>query len=122
MNISTITGSAVKDFELRYTQTGKAVASGTIAVQRKFKNANGEYDSDFIDLVAWGKTGELLAEYVRKGNFFGVSGSIQTRMYEKKDGSKAKVTEVNVQEFDFPIKPRKEELDGEEIDDKDLPF
>lgn len=84
MNIVALTGRAVRDIDLRYTSNGKGVANGTIAVQRRFKNAQGEYDSDFPDFVAWGKTGELMAEYIKKGDHFGLSGEIQTRTWEKR--------------------------------------
>jgi single-strand DNA-binding protein len=106
MNLVTLTGRLTKDIELRYTSNGKAVASGTIAVQRKFKNAEGQYDADFINFVAWGKGGELLAQYVQKGDKFGISGQIQTRNYENNEGRRVFVTEVNVQDFDFPDKPK----------------
>lgn len=138
MNTVNLTGRAAKDFELRYTQSGKAVANGTIAVQRNFKNGQGEYEADFVDLVAWGKTGELMSEYIKKGDPFGIVGRLQNRIWEKDDGSKQKVTEVNVSEFDFPVKPKGNQQvakadaepknpfsdDGQPIDisDLDLPF
>ena len=106
MNITTLTGRAVKDWELKFTSNGIAVANCTMAVQRKFKNAQGSYDADFISLVAWKKTAELLVEYVKKGDQFGISGSIQTRNYENNEGKKVYITEINVNEFDFPNKPK----------------
>jgi len=106
MNITTLTGRAVKDWGLKFTSNGIAVANCTMAVQRKFKNAQGSYDADFINLVAWKKTAELLVEYVKKGDQFGISGSIQTRNYENGEGKKIYITEVNVNEFDFPNKPK----------------
>ena len=106
MNITTLTGRASKDIELRYTPNGKGIASGTIAVQRKFKNAQGAYETDFINFQAWGKTGELMADHIKKGDQFGISGSIQTRNYENSEGKKIYITEVNVNEFDFPNKPK----------------
>lgn len=143
MNIVTLTGRAAKEIELKFTQNGKAVANGTIAVQRKFKNAEGKYDADFINFVAWGKGGELMAQYIKKGDKFGVSGQIQTRNFENSEGKKIYITEVNVQDFDFPDNskggqapkqetPPKQETkqndpfasDGKPIDinDDDLPF
>lgn len=139
MNITTLTGRAVKDWELKYTPNGVAVASCTMAVQRKFKNAAGGYDADFISLVAWKKTAELLVEYVRKGDHFGISGSIQTRNYDNSEGKKVYITEINVNEFDFPQKAKGEAKqsqgfpnksgnedpfkdNGQEIDDSSLPF
>lgn len=115
MNNVNLSGRAVKDVELRFTQSGKAIANGTIAVQRKFKNQQGEYESDFINFVCWGKGGELLAQYVNKGDFFGISGQLTTRNYEK-EGRKVYVTEVNVQDFDFPVKQK------ESKPQNDLPF
>jgi len=140
MNLVGLTGRAVKDWELRFTPNGKAVANGVIAVQRKFKNQEGKYDADFIDLVAWSKTGELLAQYVKKGDPYSVAGAIQTRTYENKEGKKVKVTEINVSEFDFPVRSKgsdgqqtkpsepnmqdKDPFAGSPIDisDDDLPF
>lgn len=106
MNNISLTGRATKEIELRYTQSGKAISNGNIAVQRKFKNAQGEYDADFIDFIAWGKTGELMAEHIKKGEHFGITGELQTRIWEKNDGTKIKVTEVNVTSFDFPVRPK----------------
>lgn len=105
MNITTLTGRATKDIELHALPSGKMVASGTIAVQRSFKNQQGEYEADFIDFQAWSKTGELLAQYVKRGDFFGITGELRTRTYEK-DGQNRKITEVNVSNFDFPQKPK----------------
>ena len=144
MNITTLTGRAVKDWELKFTSNGIAVANCTMAVQRKFKNAQGSYDADFISLVAWKKTAELLVEYVKKGDQFGISGSIQTRNYENNEGKKVYITEINVNEFDFPNKhkgdsgftpnketqPTKEQMAQDDpfagssvvISDDDLPF
>lgn len=109
MNNVSLSGRTTRDIELRFTPAGKAVANGTIAVQRKFKNQNGDYEADFIDFVAWGKTGELLAQYVKKGDHFSISGNLQTRVWVRTDGSRQKTTEVNVQDFDFPVKPKREQ-------------
>lgn len=102
MNIIALTGNAVKDTELKYTPSGTGIASGTIAVRRDFKDKqSGEYESDFINYTAFGKTGELMAEYVRKGSKFGLSGRLQIRSYEQ-DGQRKYFTEVVVNSFDFP--------------------
>ncbi len=106
MNSINLTGRAVREIELRYTPSGKPVASGAIAVQRKFKNAQGEYDVDFIDFVSWGKGGELMANHIKKGEHFGITGTLQTRTYENNEGRKVKVVEVNVSDFDFPVRPK----------------
>lgn len=104
MNKSVICGRIVRDPELRYTPSGKAATSFTLAVKRSFRNASGEYESDFINCVSWGKQAELLAEYVKKGQVLPISGRIQTRNYDNKEGHKVYVTEVIVEEFDFPEK------------------
>lgn len=105
MNNISVTGRAVRDVELRYTSSGKPVSSGTIAVQRKYKT-NNEYESDFLDFVCWGRGGELMAEHIKKGDSFGISGSLTTRTYENNEGRNIKVTEINVAEFDFPVRPK----------------
>jgi len=104
MNTVTVTGRAVREIEMRYTPSGKEVASGTIAVQRNFKNAQGEYEADFLDFVCWGKKAVVLVDYVKKGDHFGISGALQTRTYENQEGRKVKVTEINVESFDLPVK------------------
>jgi single-strand DNA-binding protein len=106
MNSVAIAGRAAREIELRHTQSGKSVANGTMAVQRKFKNAQGEYEADFIRFVAWGKTGELMNQYIGKGEHFGITGELQQRNWEKDDGTKVEVIEVNVNSFDFPQKPK----------------
>ncbi|MFD2704206.1 single-stranded DNA-binding protein [Salibacterium lacus] len=102
MNNVSMTGRAVRDIELRYTGQGKPVANGTMAVQRNFKNQNGEYEADFVDIQIWGKTAEVAANYISKGQKFAVTGRIQTRMYENKYGRNVKSTEVNVNDLDLP--------------------
>lgn len=108
MNVITLTGNATRDFELKYTPNGKPVGSGTIAVRRDFKNQNGEYETDFINLVVLGKLSEIMANHVRKGDKFGVTGRLQIRKWEKDNGEKQYFTEVVVNGFDFPDKKRED--------------
>jgi single-strand DNA-binding protein len=139
MNVITLTGNAVKDIEIKITPNGKAVGNGTIAVRRDFKNQNGEYETDFINFVALGKTGEIMADHIHKGDKFGITGRLQIRKWEKDNGEKQYFTEVLVNGFDFPNKPntngqqnnssqgqQKPNSDpfsgGTEIDDSQLPF
>lgn len=103
MNVITLTGYAVKDIELKITPAGKGVASGTIAVRRDFKNQNGEYETDFINFVALGGLSEVMANHIRKGDKFGITGRLQIRKWEK-DGKTQYFTEVVVNGFDFPSK------------------
>ena len=107
MNVITLTGNSTKDIELRYSQSGKAVGNGSIAVRRNFKNQDGEYETDFFNFVTFGKQAEVMAEYIKKGNKFGITGTLQNRVWEKDNGEKRYFTEVMVSGFDFPDKPKK---------------
>ena len=101
MNTVTLLGRLTKDVEFRYMPNGKGVASFTLAVNRPFKNANGENEADFIPVVLFGKTAELAANYVHKGNRILVEGRLQVRSYDAKDGSKRYVTEVIGNDIEF---------------------
>lgn len=100
MNTSTLIGNLTKDVELRQVGNGTSVARFTLAVQRQFKNANGEKETDFIQCQAWKKTAELLAQYCQKGSKIAVRGSIRTGSYEK-DGARVYTTEVVAEEIEF---------------------
>lgn len=93
-------GRLTKDVELKTTSNQTSYCNFTIAVDRRFKDANGERQTDFINCVAWRQTAEFIGKYFHKGNRIGVCGSIQTRSYEK-DGQKVFVTEVMVEEAEF---------------------
>lgn len=101
MNRVCLNGRLTKDIDLRYTQNNVAIAIFTLAVQRKFKNQNGDYESDFINCVTYKQTAEILSKYTGKGDLIGVEGKIQTRNYENKDGKKVYITEVIVENIDF---------------------
>jgi single-strand DNA-binding protein len=105
MNVIILTGNCTKDIEMRFTPNGKAVANGTIAVKRDFKNQNGEYETDFFNFVALGKTGEIMANHIHKGDKFGIKGKLQNRVWESEQGKKY-FTEVLVDGFDFPQKAK----------------
>ena len=126
MNCVMIIGRMTKDVELRRTNSGKAVASFTLAVNKDFKNEQGSYDADFIDCVAFEQKAEAISKYVHKGDRFAVLGQLATRSYENKDGKKVKVTEVKVTGFDFLENKKQTESNGafEPIEDPDamLPF
>jgi single-strand DNA-binding protein len=109
MNNVTLVGNMVRDAEIKTTTTQKSVATFTVAVTRKYKNADGEYQSDFISCVAWGATAEFIAKYFPKGAKIGIVGSIQTRTYEK-DGAKVYVTEVNVSDAEFVERKAKDDV------------
>ena len=101
MNNVVLIGRMTKDVELRRTNSGKAVASFTLAVNKDFRNEEGNYDADFIDCVAFEQKAETISKYVHKGDKFAVVGQLATRSYENKEGKKVKVTEVKVTGFDF---------------------
>lgn len=101
MNTVQLIGRLTKVPELKYTQSGIATTSFTLAVNRNFTNANGEREADFIMCTAWRKTAELISQYLNKGSMVGVSGRIQTRNYENQQGQRVYVTEVVVDEVTF---------------------
>lgn len=100
MNKSQLIGRLTRDPELRYTNNQKAYATFNLAVNRKFAK-DGEQQADFINIVAWGKTAEFCKKYFKKGQQIGLSGRIQTRNYENKDGNKVYITEVIAEEVYF---------------------
>ena len=87
-------GRLVADPELRHTQSGVAVASFRIAVDRDFKNQNGEKEADFINIVAWRGTAEFVTRYFSKGRMIIVDGRLQVRDYTDRDGNRRYATEV----------------------------
>lgn len=94
MNRVILIGNVASDPESRTTQSGVAQCSFRLAVQRRFKNANGEREADFLPIVCWRQTAEFAQKYLAKGRKVAVEGSIQTRSYDAQDGSKRYVTEI----------------------------
>lgn len=107
LNRAILTGRLTRDPELRYTTSGTAVVQATIAVDRQFKNQQGEREADFINLVIWRKAAENFANFTYKGSLVGIDGRIQTRTYENKQGQRVYVTEINVDSFSL-LEPRQE--------------
>lgn len=107
LNRAILTGRLTRDPELRYTTSGTAVVQATIAVDRQFKNQQGEREADFINLVIWRKAAENFANFTHKGSLVGIDGRIQTRTYENKQGQRVYVTEINVDSFSL-LEPRQE--------------
>ena len=112
MNKVIIIGRNTKEIELRQTTAGTSAVEFTVAVKRTFKNANGEYESDFINCVAFKNTAELISRYVNKGDMVCVVGRIQTRNYTNKEGRKVYVTEIVVEEVEF-LQSKKQEVSEE---------
>lgn len=124
LNNTVLIGRMTKDPELRYSQAGKAVASFTLAVERNFKNANGEKEADFIPCVQWGKGAEFTAQYTQKGSLVAVEGRIQVRKYEDKNGQNRWVTEVVAENVRFLERKKQENSLGTEVefDADSIPF
>ena len=99
INNITLVGRLTKDSDLRYTSDGTATATFSLAVNRPFKSANGEREADFINCVIWRKSAENFANFTRKGSLVGITGRIQTRNYENKEGQRVYVTEVVAENF-----------------------
>lgn len=104
INRATLIGRLVEDVDLRYTPSGIATATFTLAVTRPFANQEGVREADFIRCVAWRKTAENLANYTKKGSMIAVDGRIQTRSYER-DGRRVYVTEVVADTVQFLSRP-----------------
>lgn len=99
INNVVLVGRMTRDAELRYTPSNQAVATFTLAVNRNFKNQNGEREADFINVVIWRQQAENLANWAKKGTLVGITGRIQTRNYENQQGQRVYVTEVIADSF-----------------------
>lgn len=133
MNRTVLIGRLTKDPEIKNTASQVSVCTFTIAVDRRFKDNNGQRQADFINCVAWRQTANFIAQYFHKGSKIAVVGSIQTRNYEDKNGNKVYVTEVVVDEVEFvdsisnsaPKKPDNSEstnIESSETEIDDMPF
>ena len=126
-------GRLTRDPEVRYTQSGKACAKFTLAIDRR-KSSDGNQQADFISCVAWEKIAEVISQYCTKGKKIAVEGRIQTRSYDGNDGTKRYMTEVVVQSMEFcdskgggtnSVAPPEQQgmFDGSRaVADSDIPF
>lgn len=134
MNNVSLIGRLTKDPELRNTADGTAVCSFSLAVRRGFKNANGEYDADFINCSAWRNTAEFVSKYFKKGQQVGICGQIRTRKWDD-NGTTRYSTDVVAEKVDFVGKnsgtneansSSNNDIGGlplpPAVDDDDLPF
>ena len=101
LNKAILIGRLTKDPDLRSTQSGTSVTTFTLAVERNFPNQQGEKETDFIPIVTWRGLADTCAKYLAKGRLTAVSGRMQVRTYEGKDGQKRYVTEVVADEVQF---------------------
>lgn len=130
LNRIVLIGRLTKDPELRYTPNGKAVTSFTLAVDRPFKNQQGEREADFINIVVWGAQAESCANYLSKGKLAAADGRLQIRSFDGQDGQRRWVTEVIAESVRFlsPKGSSDSSIEpgnmGSEVDfsDDDIPF
>ena len=101
LNVTVLMGRMVSDPELRHTSSDTAVTSFTIAVDKSYQKSGADRQADFIDIVAWRNTAEFVCKYFRKGQLVAIQGSIQTRIYQDKDGNKRKVFEIVADNVNF---------------------
>lgn len=99
LNNVVLIGRLTKDPELRYTPNNVAVATFSLAVNRRFKNNEGVHEADFINCVMWNKSAENLSNWIKKGNMIAITGRIQTRNYENQNWQRVYVTEVVAETF-----------------------
>lgn len=117
MNKAILIGNLTKDPEGSTTPNGIEVCKFNLAVARKFKNADGDRETDFLPIVCWRKTAELAVQYLSKGSKVAIIGNIQTRNYEAQDGSKRYITEIVAEEIEF-LTTKRDSGDSEESDVK----
>ena len=125
MNKAVLIGRITKEPEIKYTQSETAVVSFTLAVDRDFKDEQGNYITDFINCVAWRNQAEFIANYIKKGYLIVISGAIQTRSWQTQNGENRSVTEVivdSVKNLTPKENTPEEKQSVNEIDDSDLPF
>ena len=120
LNSTNIVGRLTDDPDLRYLDDGTAVVNFTIAVNRNYDRDK----TDFIDCVAWRKTAEFAADYLRKGNITAVDGKLQTRTYEDQQGNNRKQTEIrcdNIQPIEWPNDDEQQSNDNQQ-ESVEVPF
>ena len=120
MNQVTLIGNLANDPESRVTNSGKAQCSFRLAVQRRFANAQGVREADFLNVVCWGKTAENCARYLAKGRKAAVQGSIQNRSYVAQDGSKRYVTEIIAENVSFLAASKQQVAEARPADDEEI--
>ncbi len=108
MNKALVIGRLTKDIELRFSQNGTAVGHFTVAVGRNFKNADDEYDTDFIPVIVFSKLAENCANHIGKGRLVAVSGRIQVSSWENENGERRYKTEIAANEVEFLDWPKEE--------------
>lgn len=133
MNKIIVSGRLTKDGEIRSTESGKQVYSGSVAVNRKFKNKDGEYETDFFNFTYW-NINDKFSQYLKKGKQVVIEGNLQNRNYEDKDGNKKHITEIIAERIELTGESKKETSEQQMnikteyqenqivLEDSDLPF
>ena len=124
LNIVAIIGRLTADPELRTTTTGVNVTTFTLAVARDYVKKGEQRQTDFLDCVAWNNTADLICKYLHKGSQAALSGNLQTRNFEDRNGNKRKVTEINVSGVTFLDKKETipEVVPEIVVNEEDMPF
>jgi len=124
MNKVILIGRLTADPNLRYTQSGNAVANFTLAVDRPFTNQGGEKETDFIDIVTWRKLAEIVANNLEKGRLVAVEGRLQIRSYDDQNGVRRKAAEIVADQVKFLDYRRQDEPQSEPTEPEfdDIPF
>ena len=131
INVVAIMGRLAADPQMRQTQSGKSVASFRVAVDRGRKDANGQNQTDWLDVVAWDKTANFVSRYFSKGSMIAVTGRLQSRNYQDKNGNNRTAIEIVAQNVSFcgnkkPSESKPDTAPNEQFepvdDDGDLPF
>ena len=126
MNKVILIGNLASDVESRTTSSGVANCTFRLAVQRRFTNANGVREADFLPVVCWRQTAELCSKYLMKGSKVAIEGSIQTRSYDAQDGTKRYVTEIIADGVEFLTRREDQAQTAQtgfvEVEDDSLPF
>ena len=123
MNKIILIGRMTKDIEIRYTQNQKEVGNFDLAVNRNYKSANGEYDTDFFKCIAWGNLAKTIHTYTSKGSQIAIEGRVENRKYQAQDGTNRYVTEVVVEGFHLiDFKKNETPMTEEVVGPDDLPF
>lgn len=119
MNRAEFIGRITKDIEFTTTSTGVSLAKFSIAVDRKFKDADGNKLTDFFNVVAWRGLAETISKYCKKGSKIFIAGELQNRSWEKEDGTKAYITEIIANDCEF-LDSKKDSEETEKVDIKPL--
>lgn len=119
LNQIVIVGRLTGNPEVVKSEEGKERSQITLAVPRSYKNADGEYDTDFVDCVLWGGIAENVTEYCKKGDLVGIKGRVQTNTYENKDGEKKKNMQVVAEKVTFLSSSKNKENETEKSNEDD---